>query len=166
MNIGTFELKSGKLLVSDPCYTDISWCQLGVERAKIGTWKASIVVDEVSGWGERVHQLLAVHSSFTGQETWTKEGKDIGVDSGTAGIFDVEQYPFREGNRRDEFYEACGAHTLSDHHAGCVDIGAVSSAGFGDGGYPVYIARNKDGEVVGVRIDFITEADLEEAAED
>ena len=44
-------------------------------------------------------------------------------------------------------------------------LGFVSSSGFGDGGYTCWTARNDDGYIIAIRIEFITE-DCDEECED
>lgn len=44
-------------------------------------------------------------------------------------------------------------------------LGLVSSSGFGDGGYTCWTARNDKGEVVSIRVEFISEYDEEEDEE-
>lgn len=41
------------------------------------------------------------------------------------------------------------------------DLGFVSSSGYGDGGYTCWIARNRDGYIVAIRIEYITEEEDE-----
>ena len=41
-------------------------------------------------------------------------------------------------------------------------LGLVSSSGYGDGGYNCWTARNEDGKIVAIRVEFISEDDYEE----
>jgi hypothetical protein len=41
-------------------------------------------------------------------------------------------------------------------------LGLVSSSGYGDGGYNCWTARNEDGKIVAIRVEFITEDDYED----
>ena len=41
-------------------------------------------------------------------------------------------------------------------------FGLVSSSGFGDGGYNCWTAKNEDGKIVTIRVEFITEDDYED----
>jgi len=42
------------------------------------------------------------------------------------------------------------------------DFGLVSSSGYGDGGYNCWTARNEDGKIVSIRVEFISEDDYED----
>jgi len=42
------------------------------------------------------------------------------------------------------------------------DFGLVSSSGYGDGGYNCWTARNEDGKIVSIRVEFIREDDYED----
>lgn len=41
------------------------------------------------------------------------------------------------------------------------DLGLVSSSGYGDGGYTCWTSKNKDGNIIAIRVEFITEYDDE-----
>ena len=41
-------------------------------------------------------------------------------------------------------------------------FGLVSSSGYGDGGYNCWTAKNEDGKIVAIRVEFITEDDYED----
>jgi hypothetical protein len=41
-------------------------------------------------------------------------------------------------------------------------LGLVSSSGYGDGGYNCWTAKNEDGKIVAIRVEFITEDDYED----
>ncbi len=63
-----------------------------------------------------------------------------------------------------EFYKVCCSMTLGDLSAGVEIFGAVSSSGFGDGGYSCYVSEGD--EIVASYIEFITEEDIKENMED
>ena len=166
-------MESGILRVSDPCYYFDVWCSGQLENARKGKWKAVIekLSPEQTKWGERVASLLVFHAgaadvpfSFA---SWKEAPFEVGVDSGQAGVFDLAYYRNDAVVKENDygsypwdcdgpFYSACGSHTLSEKQAGCLSHGAVSSSGYGDGGYRAYYAE-EGGEVVAVRIVFIDE---------
>ena len=41
INLGSFEVVSGKLAVSDPCYDTDVWCRGELENCKLGNWVAT-----------------------------------------------------------------------------------------------------------------------------
>lgn len=173
--IGTFQLTSGEVMVSDPCYKRDTWCQTKLAHVKTGEWNA--YVREESGDG-RIAELIACHSAedlFCMENKWEKQPFVIGVDSGQAGFFDERNYRndatsldmhdyfgHEEGDRRegDRWYGVCCNLTLSRLGAGVLEGGVVSSTGYGDGGYALYTVE-EDGEVVAMKIVFIEDVDDE-----
>lgn len=165
IKLGTFEVSSGILVVSDPCYELGTWCQGILENVKNGIWKGYIAGIKDNEWGARVSKLFASHIEHTIPGNFFPERTDIdvGVDSGQAGIFDKKHYHGKEDDYGDGgWYDLCCNITLSKEGAGIVEGGIVSSSGFGDGEYVCDIARNKDGQIIGVQITFIDEEDMEE----
>ena len=56
----------------------------------------------------------------------------------------------------ERFYDICCNRTIkTNYNAGSMKYGCVSSSGFGDGSYVCYTIHNNDGEVIGIRIQFI-----------
>lgn len=49
--IGTFKSKSGKFIVSDPCY-------------KKGEWRSFLNISDEGDWGNRVAELIVVHENI------------------------------------------------------------------------------------------------------
>jgi hypothetical protein len=224
-----FNITSGQMIVTDPCYNKETWCQAKLDNVKIGPWKATVEYSNEGDWGDRVAQIWAWHDSL-GIDNPGRDmppcseyiPADIGVDSGQAGFFDLQKYP-DDPHQDDAFYQAVCKLTLSgvpysaleeagvypmadvanmddglkakrtssdyddrneyygnklhDRKAdqskladaieiygslgsfGVLDFGAVSSSGFGDGGYDLYVERDSAGEIVAARIEFIVEDD-------
>jgi hypothetical protein len=118
----------------------------------------------------RCHYLGAVHTDYANQDlSWREYPGEVGVDSGQAGIFSIENYRNdeiaesittpdsnfsigRDGDG-DAWYEKMCQFTLSDNQWGSYDTGVVSSSGIGDGGYRCLVAKKK-GKIVGICIDF------------
>jgi hypothetical protein len=46
-----FEVTSGKMVLSDPCYTIPTWCQGVVDRVKNGTWVTEANKTDQDSWG-------------------------------------------------------------------------------------------------------------------
>ena len=232
----SFEITSGKMIVTDPCYDKETWCQAKLDNVKIGKWHSTVEYSDEGEWGDRVASIWAWHDSLG----ITDPGRDfpncnesipadIGVDSGQAGFFDLEKYP-DDPHTDKAFYDAVCNLTLagvpysvledvgyivveqdqpltdaqktlressdySDRQSywisrfgvdgngkpktdktkladalelhgslgsfGVVPFGAVSSSGFGDGGYNLDVYR-VNGEIVAATITFIVEDDEED----
>ncbi|MFL1675071.1 DUF4241 domain-containing protein [Paenibacillus dendritiformis] len=169
--LGQFEITSGKVVVSDPCYErDENTMIMGVlSNVRNGTWAAHVQKTEVRDWGEACAKLIAYHISAADKPDeleWVKCNFIVGVDSGQAGIFDVSKYRLpdsealvTDSDMDSDWYLSCCDITDSDEEAGVMDGGVVSHTGFGDGGYAAYYAANEQNQIIGVKIIFIKDAD-------
>ncbi|MDA2380145.1 DUF4241 domain-containing protein [Bacillus cereus] len=176
--LGTFEMTSNTIFVSDPCYpietsvTDSGYTEdevlsLVLTPAKQGNWKATVYYSE----DEVIIKLVATHIEANENPDWIKIDKGIEVDSGQAGIFDSAIYGKDEVitdevknifdiNMDEEglkFYVACCDLTGEEDQAGVIIGGAVSASGLGDGCYQIYIQRDTNNQIVSVLIDFYNE---------
>lgn len=186
--IKTEKITLGKdVMVSDPCYTVPTWCQIKVNNVLPGTYITNAVRTDAGDWGNRISYLAAVHEDYKRQDlNWIRHQGVVGVDSGQAGIFDMETYrndsivssiglgdgdisffnqpPFDKMNPDEEsgvvWYKSMCSRTLGEKQWGSYDHGVVSSSGIGDGSYNLYVARVKR-KIVAFVIDFrIDERDL------
>lgn len=167
IQLGDFEVNSGQLVVADPCYElDTNIIIMGVLEAVLnGTWASEVEKVEIPDWGEANAKLTAYHHSVAEQGAfleWIKCPFVAGVDSGQAGIFDIQKYRIPDADATSEssdtdtkWYYACCDITESGEEAGVLDGGVVSRTGTGDGAYGVYKAVNEQDQVVGVKIVFI-----------
>lgn len=194
--LGTFEVTGDELRVTDPCYSkDTTGCAGTLENPAKGTWHAYIQYqDEGPDWGVRNSTIFAVHESCSQklkfEQGWlyknhmsSLSGIDVGVDSGTAGIFDDSKYPDNPHEEREDddqgFYYRCGVQTIGDGissrfnddgidtlGAGVVAEGCVTRSGDGDGSYRCFYESNDNGEVDAVEISFYYREDEMEDEED
>ena len=165
-SIGTIKLENAVYAI-DPCYMPDTWCSGKIENIKTGVWKCFRKVG-YTDWGYRIAELIIRHEDYPDGEIETlMEGVDVGVDSGQAGFFDVNYYNgFHNEELDDDWYERVADLTLLDNSCGTIDMkGVVTSAGFGDGGYPLYV-HEEDGKVVGMRIEFISQEELDKYHEE
>lgn len=167
--LGEFKCKSGKLVVSDPCYPLGTWCQLVLNNVKEGTWAAYVKKIGEDLQEDYCAELITHHKDHNLPENgWKHISGDIGVDSGQAGIFDYDAYRndnaiekiwrrYFDAEKRpgDKWYQVCCVLTLSRLGAGVLKGGVVSSSGFGDGIYDCYIVKDNDGKIVAVKIVFV-----------
>jgi hypothetical protein len=171
-----FEVVSGKLRVTDPCYDKQEVYSAVVDNVRNGKWNADVRIINMRAWGKRCAELLVWHTGYTKDDVFGKDSEmkkieideQIGVDSGQAGVFDAKFYKDdksvegveRTGNHKpicedEPFYSMCCDRTLSEQGWGTLPYGAVSSSGTGDGGYTAYKTVNSKGEVVGIKIVFL-----------
>lgn len=174
IELGSFSISSGKVLITDPCYEDDCAYRARIDNAKCGMWFARLTIRE-DPHEERVSRLVAMHQNYQKPRglTWKNISYDIGVDSGMAGVFDTNVYrddALVEGTPRfisengfipwkdsgDIWFAMCAdAVHYSNKLGGVVPGGCVSSTGYGDGVYKADALRNGDGEVVGIRIIYL-----------
>ena len=173
---------SEKVRVSDPCYDNDVWCKTNLTNVYPGEYNVEVETSDEGGWGERISRLSVIHKGYimecNDESNW-EEHSEIGVDSGQAGIFCESSYrndeivpsittpdsdfvlPYND-NSGDAWYEAMCKFTLTGDRWGLYDTGVVTSSGFGDGGYPLEVVHNDDGEIVGMRITYIFPEDEED----
>lgn len=170
INVGQFKIFSGEVMVSDPCYEVGVWCQTIINNVKNGNWFGCVRKSDEGSWGIRNASLIIHHenSPLSDINNWKKEDAQIGVDSGQAGIYDIESFRNDRMINKvknkiglaiekdgDKFYALNCDLTNEEIHAGTLENGVVSSSGFGDGGYELYTSKDKDGEIVAMEIVFI-----------
>lgn len=172
-------IKLGKeVMISDPCYTDPTWCQHKLKNVLPGEYSVYNKYYDAGDWGRRNSMLIAVHQDYELDDDlrWKRcPGAVIGVDSGQAGIFDHTYYrkdslfekeesnflkEFRNysGEEGDIWYSHMCDRTLGESGWGHFEYGVVSRSGFGDGSYTLYTA-SVNRKVVGICIDFSVEPD-------
>jgi len=177
----SFEVVSGEVMISDPCYSVPTWCQ-GTVKARNGIWSPDAQIVSIDGWGTRVVELVACHEDYfeIDQAHFMDEGPapvwkllsiNVGVDSGQCGIFDLSHYrddaaakdayrltktsigQGRDGKGED-WYGLCCDRTLSFYKWGTIPYGVVSSSGVGDGSYDAYAVMDGD-EAIAIKIVYI-----------
>lgn len=85
---------SERVLITDPCYDPGIWCNGELRGVRPGKWHTKVIA-RYSAWGEyRENDLIAWHESVEEPtfDQYEDSGISVGVDSGTAGIFDYDHY--------------------------------------------------------------------------
>ena len=164
-----------KVVVSDPCYELDTWCAGTLNNVLPGEYKCDIV-KENNRWGERVSHLYAVHNDYNVKLKEINEMQDfeVGVDSGTAGIFDYDYYAlYHLGKTDDQWYDhrICNAFYPNRMEMGISIIqthnkGVVSLSGFGDGSYTCFVKRNDEGQIIAIMIEYISDCEDEDYSND
>jgi hypothetical protein len=164
--------------ILDPCYIPNSMHMETVINITPGVWEPYVEMKDEGSWGTRVATLGITRKGFR-----TGFGRVVnyaGVDSGQMMIIDTdaisnwegrddEKWPFGTGaepeNRDGEFagelsyFGACQATLSEDQHGILEDLAVVSSSGFGDGSYPIYVFEDTNGQVERIEVRFIEEED-------
>lgn len=165
-----------KVIVSDPCYGLNTWCQGVLENVLPGNYKCTVEFSDEGSWGKRVSAIAVCHEDYVDNlgvaPEYDPEPFEVGVDSGQAGIFDYEYYAKYHSDLKNsehvdaDWYEQVSRLTYGRKIGFCGNIidkqGLVSSSGYGDGGYTCWTAKNPDGKIYSILIEFITEDDDEE----
>lgn len=159
--IGSFQVTSGELVIIDPCYSDIERLGTVIPNAVKGLWLVQVealVVEGESGY--RTASLKAMLEGAVYDHVRFID--NLGVDSGTLGIFDLDIHPQFLDNYVDQgdWCTSLFELTRGDMPVGVLPGGVVSSSGFGDGGYAATLFENVAGQVVGIEITFIDEGEL------
>ena len=170
--LGSFNVVSSNIIVSDPCYERGIWCAGELENVLPGRWSASVATADMGDWGVRVTQLAIQHTDALNRHLLNRHVAmfDVAVDSGQAGFFDVAHFHDQSvveektswPHEDDYWYNQCCKVTLSPSQSGIIPFGVVSSSGFGDGIYTCYYYTDQAGKVVAAEIVFLTDEDWEE----
>ena len=80
-----------KVMVSDPCYGLDTWCQGVLENVLPGDYNCKVEHIDEGVFGVRVAAIEAIHQDAR-VIRYEAQDFEVGVDSGTAGIFDYDYY--------------------------------------------------------------------------
>jgi hypothetical protein len=144
----SFEVTSGLIQVSDPCYSGTY-----EEPAKNGKWFAKVDMQDMGSWGRRIGRILVHHEGFSPGQRLDEMEILVGVDSGQMGVYDASVFG---GSDDAEFYDACCKTTLTAKGHGYIKGGFVTRSGLGDGAYDGTIWKER-GKAVAVEIVFLTD---------
>lgn len=161
-----------EVVVSDPCYTIPTWCQAVISDVKPGMYHTTVRKHDAGDWGNRCAMVFAIHEeyvNFPNLLKWELHPADIGVDSGQCGIFSKDSYRddshkfgfepydfgpgFPSDGDGDIWYRHMCKHTLSEQQWGTYEKGIVSTSGFGDGSYQLFVVKKRN-KIVAFAIDF------------
>jgi len=153
---------SDSVRVSDPCYDMNTWCAGTIENVLPGKYNCSMEVSDKGAWGDRVSSITAIHADYDADRLiYVLTRIDVGVDSGQCGIYDLDY--FRDHCKSEEWYDRICNITLSKYLGGIADGKClVSRSGYGDGSYVCYVARNAEGKIVGIWLDYGLNEDEDE----
>lgn len=178
-DVGTIQLDKS-VIVTDPCYTDGTWCSKELKNIQVGSFKCFFCYSDEGGQERKVSYLIAIHEDFLDyidfKDKFQFDSKKIckipyynviGVDSGQAGIFNYDYYIEHQPDNRWElnidgeksWYRRICDITCSDELGGIIDNnGVVSQSGDGDGPYSCFTFYDiKTEEIIGIVIDYQVE---------
>lgn len=166
IKIGKLDLKD-QIVISDPCYCDFNnpW----IKQLKIVPGEYNCFVDYTED-ETRVSSMWLINKN-TSDKNIDEEIADVGVDSGTMAIFTLEKYKElvkMKKEYKEKFYKYSydlSARTFIEANecmASVYDNIFVSSTGYGDGDYIVYVKRDKEEHITALKIIFIYEEECED----
>ena len=160
---------NSKVIITDPCYGLKDYpnpsTNIILDNVKAGTYLTNIHYSAEGSWGNRVAALEIIHADCNPfKEPIEVVNLDliecigsVCVDSGQMGIYDYDYYKSvsNEDGVDNNWYDEICKLTLSQEMSGTKDdLCVVSSTGYGDGDYNVYIGI-VNGEVAYIGIIFI-----------
>lgn len=153
--LGSFYARN-KIQVSDPSYNFGDSGTITLENILNGKYLATIEFEN-----DCIAYLHICHQDFFNDIFEFENIGFIAVDSGQAGFFDFNYFIHNHGGTFDNlhsFYGSACAITSSPLQAGIINnFGVVSSSGFGDGCYNVFVAKNDDNKIIAAYISFISQ---------
>ena len=146
-----------KIDITDPCYDRDVWCRMNDVEIVPGDYTAIAYLKDTGGWGKRVATLgIYLNGIVPKVQDMHMFREGIGVDAGMAGFFEGKP-DFTDdqwGNFCDMCRDAGYPSVFCEDHG--LFHGFCSSSGYGDGGYPVFVARNAKGEICALEIRFLS----------
>jgi len=142
--------------VTDPMYTRDVWCAGTVNNVLAGEYAPVVGFAYEGAYGRRNTYVQVNHVDYPDATPDTPVKFEVGVDSGMAGIFAEDYYFEQLKNLEDSWFNQIDKVVLSRKRAGLTDNnGVVCCSGYGDGIYQAMIAKNDDGKVVAIRVQFL-----------
>ena len=141
--------------ITDPCYDRDVWCRVNGVKIVPGNYTCiAWIYNDTFEWNGKMQNVRYVGSCgiylngiIPSQKDYEEIG-EIGVDAGLAGFF-IDKPDYTDS----EWHDFCDR--IKKGNAWIFDEGFFTSSGHGDGGYPVYAAKDKEGNIVSLEIRFI-----------
>ena len=166
IKLGSLNISEDKIVVADPSYDCGDSGTVLLKKVLSGKYFASIKATNLKDCGQIVTSLKICHSDYKNSDLNFERYGFIAVDSGQAGFFDKNYFVENQGGELGDlnsFYGLTCSITMSPKQAGTIHKkGVVSSSGFGDGCYNLFVAKNSANKIVSAYIEFISQIELEE----
>lgn len=146
-SLGSFEVHSAQIVITDPCYTPDTWCQALLEVAG-GTWNGRVETKD-----GKVTCMISTHKDYlVNDKHWELAEEEIGNDSGNVGMYDAAKYLTSSGSQ-DWIAENYKAAYLGPH-GGSLGRGVVCKPAE-EGNYNLYVAKAPNGMIIGLKVKFV-----------
>jgi hypothetical protein len=141
--VGSFAVQGTTLVALD---TEDQRSRVEISNVRAGTWEAFVGRATIVGGAPRVSEVVITRNG-SNRSCWEFVGQ-LAIASETLALVAA-------GSEA----EASGVQAPADEPVRATPHGIVTPSGMGAGLYPVFVAKRR-GEVVGVRIVFISRAEL------
>lgn len=170
LELGTININSGYMYVTDPCYDTDVWCCNKI-KVKPGKWVVTELGSDTSR--DRGDCLQVVHEDYVNRKYYHERANfSVGVDSGTVSFADSKFYEEKHKDEatKEEWWQndVCAELIIQDNEKHTCytdtykrDEMVARSTKWGDGDYPCYIGKNEQGEIVACFIEHGTSEDEE-----
>lgn len=140
-----FEVKSGEIIISDPCYTEATYKQGRLANIRKGRWIAGELTEGGKSFLEIRHKDIVVN---TPKLKWEEIDGDLVSDSGLIGIFDIFEFkPCSE-----QWFRNC-CELTKDCKVGILPKGCVANTVLHEGPFEFYLARHLEKrDVVAIKV--------------
>ena len=153
--VGVLHL-AGEIQVTDPCYDSDVWCRTKI-NVKEGDYTCRIWRDADEDVFSTVRIIGIYLNDIIPQAKAMEEIAEIGVDAGLAGFF--SEKPDYSDDEWSAFCDEKRSPENANKEAWIFNnilktTGFFSYSGYGDGCYPIYVWKNRDGEIIAAEIRF------------
>jgi len=170
-DIGKFKIKSGQVVIGDPYHTHLIDAKINIFDVKKGLWNSRI---RKSSDGT-IAELIALHKNinFNTDDTefyWEETENTVEVDSEVVGIFDVDSFCDEETlldvdtsdvleSGDNKWINYCLTKSLQEPKASVIPNGVITAVNTNNDFYDIFTITDTDGQIVGFKIQFLTEYD-------
>jgi hypothetical protein len=147
VNIGRFKIIYTDMILTDPYLIDT---KIIIQNVESGYWRASTMVEYYDKWQYRNMELIICHlSNFVLDESDKWEYlDDIQIDNAIIAVYD--RYKVISAS----FDTSIEKVSMNHKRTILLKDGILSQTGFGVGSYPIYVLKNNQQKVIGIKIVF------------
>ena len=160
-----FQVTSGRVAITDPCYDPADLPEDGPGKNEIaanvaavnGEWKCTAYYTDN---GKTVEHVTYVSVERAGKSFETTNMFRVCVDAGMVGVFDLDQFKKNwnaEYNEVGSFYRTVCDGTMDGDQVALLEFGAATSSGYGDGSYDVVVYLDAEKNATAIEVTFVVD---------
>lgn len=150
-----------KIIVADPCFLNFDIYSNHIVSLDIVPGMYNCYINPYSLTRPKNVIVLLEAEDYT-EDGFESIMKSIAVESGQGGIFNYsfykQMYSLRFGEEvfREEYFKISNTTYIDNNYQKQIvdDKYFVTSTAYGDGAYQVFVKKNKDGKIIGIKIDY------------